>query len=503
MTLYSIANSPAPSSKLFEGPYVVGATFNGMPVTSVSYSSKINAQVHWSVTVDGIQDLGSGIDVKTGTLQIGGWTSPPLAVLSAQASVGGAPTTTFSGSDYYTFRLSSPGITMTTFFDQTVQTVLTTIGTQAGVSVSCTGPETSFGSTSVLGSYIEQFEVQAGSSLLGHISKICKDYGMNYVVTLDGISVFQGFHGTAPSDLFVTGMSHTRNIKEMRTKLVMKKKSKYNTTYALKWDKSGIFTGSFNPPLALSTIRYTEIPVAGHVGYIAYYDGSSLAGYVVLDAAHTPSFPPLTSSGKADSVVYDVVPNPSPFDTVVPKGELFIYGRPYGVNSRYDITFELIGGDSAQQSPDRIEIVESNLWQNADVAHTVMQYLFEDMNRSADGYSISCAADTSVVPGCELLVESKFMTAVGRIEGISIAVSGGAPSMQLELSAIIGNMPVSVSTPTLTLATTTETVRDPVTGALVTTVTTTRTDPQTGLTSTITNTRTTNRIVVTTPTITP
>lgn len=501
--LYSLANSHTPSAQLFEGPYTVEATFNGMPVTNVTYSCKINSQVQWSVTVDGIQDLGSGINVPTGTLQIGAWTSPPLAVLSADASVSGAPTTTYSGSDLYTYRLSSPGITMTTFFDSSIATIVQTIADRVGVTITVDGDPLTVIGNPLFGERVEQFEVQAGSSLLEFISRLCRDFGLNYVVTGSGITLFQGFYsGSSVSDLLVTGMSHKRSTKDIKTKMVLRKKSKYSAVTSLKWDKSGIFTGTFSTPLAVSTIRYTEVAVAGHVGYIAYFSGNNLCGYVVLDANNTPPFPPLTASASADNLVFSVVPNPYPFDGVMPKGELFVYGRPYGLSAYYDVTFELILGDATEQHTDRISVIESSLWPNQVLARTIATYLFQDMNRSADGYSISCDIIPGLLPGGELYVMSEFMTAHGRIEGVSFSVSGGAPSMQLDVSSIAGSLPTEFTVANFTVTQTAESVRDPVTNIVTTTITTTTTDTQTGVVTSVVTTRTTNSIVVTTPTIT-
>lgn len=487
---YSLANSYAPSATLFEGPYTVDVTFNGMPVTNVTFSNKINAQVQWSVTMDGAQDLGTGIEVMTGTLQIGGWTSPPLAVLNADA-VSVAPTTTYSGSDLYTYRMSAPGITMTTFFDTAIGTILQTIANRVGVTITTSGD--------IMSERVEQYEVQAGGTLLDLMSRLCRDFGLNYVVIPTGIHIFQGFYGSAPADLFVTGMSHNRNIKDMKTKLVMRKKSKYSTVASLKWDKSGIFTGSFSTPIELSTIQYTEIPVAGHVGYIAFFEGNNLSGYVVLDPDNTPPFPPLTGGNAIDNLTFDVVPNSPPFDTIMPKGELYVYGRPYGLNSYYAVTFEMVLGNVAEQSTDRISIIDSSSWPNTTVGEAIARYLFEDMNRSSDGYSISCDMIPSTVPGFEIYVISDFMTAHGRVEGVSFSVSGGAPSMQLEVSAIIGNTPATITYPGRSVSQTVESNRNTVTGVVTTTITTTTTNTQTGVVTSVSTSRTTNSIVVATP----
>lgn len=506
MSFYSLANNSAPSSSgLFEGPYRVEATFNNLPVVSVSYSNRLNSQVQWSVTVDGIQDIGSNVDVKLGYLSLrvvnsegqvsgDGWQSPPLAILDAETS-SNPPQTTYSGSDFYTYRLSSPGITMMTFFNRSVSDVLTSIGSQIGVQITVSGDS----------GKMEQFEVQSGSSSLEHISRICRDFGLNYCVTHDGISIFRDANPVSalPSDLLVTNVSHHRNVKDLVTKLVMRKKSKYTTNVGFKWDKSGIFSGTFNPPLDLRTIRYTEVAVAGHVGYIAYFSGTALSGYAVLDADNTPPMPPITGGPSIDNVTFDVVPNTPPFDTIQPKGELFIYGRPYALNPEYDVTFEIVVGAADEQNLNRIRVVESSLWQSLEVAKTFAGQLITGANRSADGYTVTAALDPNVIPGGDISVYSDFLSFSGRLEGVSFNLGGGAPTMNLEISTITNQSNSTITLPDSVITTTSESTRNPSTGVVTTTITSTTTNPQTGEVSTVTTTRTTNSIVITTPSSTP
>lgn len=427
---YQIVNPHSYTGPFFEAPEIVNVHLGGVPVLEASYANKLNSQVTWSAKLEGIHDVGSGTTPKIVTLSCGGWTSMPLVVMSASVEAM-PPTTTMSGTDIHSFKMSALNQTIPSFLNQTGSYILSQIGSKAGVTVTG-GPNYP----------IEQFEVQVGGVLSEFLSRICKDFAYNYVVLPTGIHVFQGSYGSSPTINHVVSMSRTRNLKDLKTRIILRKKSRFTEKYEFRWDRSGVYTGSFSTPLDVSTIQYIQNPVAGHVGYIAYFEGTKLAGYVVLDADNTPPFPPLQSSGPVDSLTFDVVPSEPPFDTTQPSGTITFFGRPAQLSGTYDITFEtsypVPGVTNIVQTviADKKMVVESSLWANKAVADAIIQYMFQDMNRSCDGYNVTCAIYPSLLPGSMVTIPTDFMTATGRIEGVSWSYGGGAPTTSIEISNI-------------------------------------------------------------------
>lgn len=453
MTYFDVVNHPSYSGNFFESPEIVNCTLDGMPVIDAAYSNKLNSQVTWHAKVHGQVDIGTGILPKVVKLSCGSWTSMPLVVMSATYDPIPA-TTNMTGTDIYSYRLSALNQSIPSFLNGTGATILSSIGSKVNVPI-YGGPTWP----------IEQFEVQVGGVISEYLHRICKDFAYNYYIDNDGVHVFQGSTGDVPAVSHVVSMSHNRNIRDLKTRLFLKKKSKYTSKYEVKWDKTGMYSGTFSGPTDISTIRYIENGIVGHVGYIAFFQGNALAGYSVLDAASTPPFPPLAAGSWADNFTFDVVPNPAPFDTAQPKGTLTLFARPYNLNSIYDVTFEvgyptyssawvIQPSTNALYNPDLnfIEIdpkdkllyvisdkklvVESSLWANAAVANAVKTYMFQDVNRSCDGYHVTCAIRPDLVPGGKTMITTDFMTAKGRIEGVSWSYGGGAPSTTLELSDI-------------------------------------------------------------------
>ena len=427
---YQIENPHSYGGSFFENPEIVNISLDGSPVLEASYSNKLNSQVTWSVKLEGIHDVGSGTTPKIVTLSCGSWTSMPLVVMSASIEAM-PPTTSMSGTDIYSFKLSALNQTIPSFLDQTGAYILSQIGNKAGVTITGGPPYP-----------IEQFEVQVGGVLSEFVGRICKDFAYNYAILPTGIHVFQGYYGSSPTINHVVSMSRTRNLKDLKTRIILRKKSRFTEKYEFRWDRSGVYTGTFSTPLDVSTIQYIQNPVSGHVGYIAYFEGTKLAGYVVLDADNTPPFPPLQSAGPVDSLTFDVVPSEPPFDTTQPSGTITFFGRPAQLGGVYDITFEesfpIPGVTNIVQTviADKKLVVESPLWANRAVAQAIIRYMFQDVNRSCDGYNVSCAIAPSILPGCSVTIPTEYMTATGRIEGVSWSYGGGAPTTTIEISNI-------------------------------------------------------------------
>jgi hypothetical protein len=549
---YQVENAHSNTGPYFEEPQKLECTLDGMPVIQASYANKLNSQVTWSAKLNGIVDPGTGINPRIVTLRCGDWTSMPLVVLSASVEAM-PPTTTFTGTDIFSWQMSATYQTMPTFLNSTGVEILQAMAAKVGVNISG-GPTYP----------IEQFEIQVGGSMNEYLGRICKDFAYNYLITPNGVQLFQGNTGDSTTINGVVSLSRTRNLKDLKSIIVLKKKSRYTTRYEFSWNTTGVFTGSFSTPLDLNSIRYIEEAVSGHVGYIAYFTGNLLSGGAVLDELNTPPFSTwggVHGTNEITSVTFDVVPNPPPFDTVPASGKLVVYGRPYNLNPMYDITFEtsyiappvaaylaqtgqqvvLPDGSTITESsngssiitipfgsqpvpgtglaptptadmvmrlPDgsllaiensgrqvnlypagtqvpggvnvltytgatvvtisgggtfpvfrtvfynsgshvtlisnplpaslsgRVHVVESTLWANLAVGQAILPYMFQDINRSCDGYSVKCVIDQGLLPGGMATAQTEYMTATGRIEGVSWSYGGGAPSTTIELSNI-------------------------------------------------------------------
>lgn len=378
-------------------PRRVGCTINGQAVTSASYSCDLNGQASWSATVPGRTSLSPA--ASSTTLIAGGWQSPPLIGITSESQTS-PPTTTFSGCDLWTYKLSATGISMPTFKGMPASFILAAIGARVGVSISG-GP----------GAIIPEFEVQATSPLLEYVTRIARDYGMVYAVRANGIELLT----PSPADS-IPGFSEAVRITErlslgeLTTGVRVKGKRKQDGRFEFQADKAGTFNGSMGDGVAVPGLTLQVENTVGHVVYAVAYDKKgAVCGKWIFDTTYAPPLPPIGSSDPATEMYFGVAPPASDPSATGIACKLIVMSAsgPYGP------PFECSLDGSNPTGREKLLLVESTLY--PDSASVPLQAMLDVANMGVHTYE----AELAFNPSIELS---------SSISSVSWSVGQGAPT---------------------------------------------------------------------------
>lgn len=312
------------------------ATLDGLPVISAEYTSTLSGQVTWSATVDGYHALSPSS--ATHTLSIDGWTSPPLIGLTSEATTN-PPSTTYSGSDLWTYKMSASGLTMPTFTGQTAAAIVQAIGTQAGVTIDTNA-------WFLGGTIVPEYNVQAGTSLLEFVTRLLRDFPCGYRVRPDGLQLVN-FTPLETYDVAhkpnVTGVRESLNLSDITTGVRVRVKRKDIPKFELVASgPPGRYTGSIAPGFPLNALTITTQNVRGILRYIIAYDANgAVCGAFAYDIGGDPyNLPPVVSTLPAVTLGYETHPGYlSPVQDTYVKitvtAGAYTYGAPFEVS--YDI----------------------------------------------------------------------------------------------------------------------------------------------------------------------
>ena len=413
-------------------------TLNGMPCKSATFSNDLDGGIRWSAVLRSSLIDPTGIpDTEVFTLSAstpsgGTWESPALLCLDPDTKGGRQyPYVTLSGSDRSSYYLSGKGQSLATSHDNLATAncaracqvacpgaIVTQYGTSSVISGGGSGP--TFSDLGVSDFRCQDFEITPQTSYGSFIDACCKYGGWNFRIGTSGnVEAFNVTNTAGSCSLIVDKWTRKTRTSQMYARIVMRKTSKYKTSYQFPLTKAGIFSQPLTSLIPSSV--GCRVVGAANVVYCALYSetsGGQICGFFAMSptAAILGIAPIITGAGlPAKQIVYSVAAPVAPVESI--NGTLIVHGAPstssaYSYDGPEEYIYPVLGVGvtppalANQITRERRLVLETSLWPTLTDMQTRAPMLLRAANEALDTVECTCLFDPSVWPG--MGVESKY-----------------------------------------------------------------------------------------------